>query len=341
MANIGFIADNVKKKKQDTQEEIKDIDQSAAAEKPAESDSAGSALSSLIPSAGQKDISTEQALTMGLIATLPSLLGYAVGGSAGGAAGAQAGGQGVQTMTNYMQSETAKAQQAKEYALKEKHMNTEEMFKKGELSNKQRELAMKEKELTLAYGPNSAKNAGKALAAEQTDRLASNKAALAMIDDLKQTIGSNNDYFGPVAGRLSGLNVKDSRAQGIKALSEKATQVIGKALEGGKLTDADVNRYRHVVPQLSDSPETAMEKVALLERMIHQRNAADIETFQQAGLNVANFGTPQTPNDIDIHHPKEKGKGKGIELGTKAYAAPPPPDFHKMSDEELKKYLGQ
>ena len=136
------------------------------------------------------------------------------------------------------------------------------------------------------------------------------------------------------------MNPFDTTGQTLKTQIRSVVQNIGKSLEGGKMTDSDRAYYESMLPQAKDSPEVAMGRVEVLERMLQTRKKTDLDAFGRAGLNVSNFEVP-VPNDSKILHAEAKGKkGGGVDLGTKAFAAAPAPDFHKMSDDELKKYLG-
>jgi hypothetical protein len=137
----------------------------------------------------------------------------------------------------------------------------------------------------------------KPLAAEQADKLSGHDSALKTLDDLEATINGNPDAFGPVMGRLNQLNPYDTKSKGVKALLDQAAQTIGKALEGGKMTDQDRLFYQNMLPTNANTPEIALNKVGLLRRMIEQKRQADLGTFSKAGLNVKNFA-PNTTSDL-------------------------------------------
>jgi hypothetical protein len=138
---------------------------------------------------------------------------------------------------------------------------------------------------------------GRPLAAEQTDRLAGYDASFGTVSDLRQAIQSQSDSFGPVAGRLASLNPYNTRGQATSALFKKAAQTLGKALEGGKLTDADYAKYEKMLPTMADTPAVAMQKLDQLEQMVAARRNADLDNFARAGLSVDGFQPTQLAAD--------------------------------------------
>ncbi len=63
-------------------------------------------------------------------------------------------------------------------------------------------------------------------------------------------------------------------------------QIVGKFLEEGKMTDADVPRYKAMLPTPTDSPARAAEKLTRMSEMIAQKKAAHVQALQGAGYNV-------------------------------------------------------
>lgn len=147
---------------------------------------------------------------------------------------------------------------------------------------------------------------GKPLAAEQADRLAGHDSSIKMIGDLRETLKVNKDNFGPVVGRFNSINPYSTSGQNVSAMFEKAAQVIGKALEGGKLAEGDIKRYRSMLPSQSDTPEVANEKLNQVERLVANQRNSELETYGKAGSNVENFAQT-VPRDIGVIKPKKQG----------------------------------
>lgn len=135
---------------------------------------------------------------------------------------------------------------------------------------------------------------GKELTSQQTDSLAGHGAALDQLKDIKQVIETNQDSFGPIAGRLGAMNPYNKTSQNINAMVSLAAQNIGKSLEGGKMTDQDIERYKKMLPSMSDTPDVAVAKLEQVERLVNQRKNSELSTLGKAGYNV----TAMTMGDV-------------------------------------------
>ena len=85
--------------------------------------------------------------------------------------------------------------------------------------------------------------------------------AISSLSGLKQALTENADKTGPIAGRLSAINPYDTNAQTLQAQTKQVSQIIGKALEGGKLTDQDALKYEKILPTMKDTPAVAAAKI--------------------------------------------------------------------------------
>lgn len=138
---------------------------------------------------------------------------------------------------------------------------------------------------------------GKVVPAGEAVALGSANASFQTLENVKKLYESNKDISGPLQGWVS-------KAQGIGEFGEDgkkfksydsqlnaAAQVIGKYLEGGKLTDADIDRYKKILPNNLDSPEVAEKKAIVLQNMIAQKQESETKALKQAGYNVENIET--------------------------------------------------
>lgn len=151
---------------------------------------------------------------------------------------------------------------------------------------------------------------GKPLATEQSDKLANHKAAMGLVGDLRAALTANQGELGPLAGRVAAVNPYNQRGQALQALLKKATQVIGKSLEGGKMTDKDYAKYEKMLPTQADTPATAADKLDQLERLIATQQNADLDTYQRTGLDVSKF-SPFALKEIGITKGKRSGGKNG------------------------------
>jgi hypothetical protein len=151
------------------------------------------------------------------------------------------------------------------------------------------------------------KKKGKQLASEQVNRLSEYDSSLNMLDELKSTISNNKDKFGPAKGALGKLNKYDTVSQSINASIAKANQVVGKALEGGKLAEGDAIRYQKMLADLADQPEVAIEKIDQVIKLVSDKKNSEIKTFKEAGLNVSNFANEDRPSNSLLKTEKKSG----------------------------------
>lgn len=166
---------------------------------------------------------------------------------------------------------------------------------------------------------------GRELPAGQAESIAQAKSAMKALEQAEQIVKSTEEISGPVAGRVSGLlgavgiGETGKRAAETEAQLKSRAQIIGKYLEGGKLTDEDIKRYMEIIPKMTDKPEVARAKIENLKTLLSNKYAADIESFQGSGFDVAGLPSPK-------EFSKKKQKGLMPESSTglldQAFAAP-------------------
>lgn len=148
-----------------------------------------------------------------------------------------------------------------------------------------------------------------------------------MLQDLRNTIGKNKDAFGPVTGRLGAMNPWNERSQTIDAQMRSAAQSFGRFMEGGVLRKEDEEKYRKMFPDLKDTPDVAANKLALVDRLLQQKQQGDTAALQSAGYNTGGLmgggGLVPEPPSI-LSGPKDSG---GLI-----------PSAQADSDEEMREY---
>lgn len=132
--------------------------------------------------------------------------------------------------------------------------------------------------------------------AGEVSSLGESKAALGQLDDLMTTIGDNASMVGPGAGLLSraqgaiGVGEGGKSARVIESQLNTAAQEIGRYLEGGKLTDQDIIRYkRDVLPTQYDDPDTFKRKAENLQRRIAEKARTKAESLSEAGYDLGTY----------------------------------------------------
>lgn len=127
---------------------------------------------------------------------------------------------------------------------------------------------------------------GKSLAPDKIMAVSEGNAIPQMLQDLKQTIKVNEGVFGPVSGRMAKLNPWDETSQTMEAQIRSSAQAFGRMMEGGVLRKEDEEKYRGMFPNLSDTPAVAKNKLALVERMLANKQSGNIEALKQQGYST-------------------------------------------------------
>lgn len=157
-----------------------------------------------------------------------------------------------------------------------------------ETKSKELDIAKKSKEM-------SQEKKGKMIPATTAESFASSNASLKALEAANAAVQASQAPTGPLSGRLSGLMGKleigdtGRAAKTLDAQLKLNAQSIGKYLEGGKLTDADIDRYKQMLPNLTDSPEAASEKTRLLQKLISEKQQSELEALRQSGYDVTNI----------------------------------------------------
>jgi len=156
--------------------------------------------------------------------------------------------------------------------------------------------------------------AGQRLPADKVLAVSEGQRLPNMLADLEGTIEQNQGDFGPFAGRLGSLNPYNEKAQTIDAQMRTASQTIGRHMEGGVLRKEDEEKYRKMLPTLSDSPEVARNKLALVNRMLQQKQTEDVKALKASGYDTAAFDAsrgqaPGVPSVLSAGSAKQQSGG--------------------------------
>ncbi len=137
----------------------------------------------------------------------------------------------------------------------------------------------------------------------------------------------NDKASGKFAGVTQYFGGTDAARYGDAARTN--AQVIGKFLEGGKMTDNDIPRYEGMLPTAGDSAERAKEKLDRLSLMVAQKKKAQVDALNATGYDTGSL--------------KATGKGSKFNIGGEykddktALAAPlaPKKQIEDMTDAEV------
>lgn len=111
------------------------------------------------------------------------------------------------------------------------------------------------------------------------------ESALGTLDILTKAWGEKASSTG--SGAASMLPWSQSRQY--KDQLKQAAQGIGRYLEGGKMTDADVVRYEAMLPGPWDTPERAANKINSMQSLIESKRKGQVSGLQQSGFDVSGY----------------------------------------------------
>lgn len=180
-------------------------------------------------------------------------------------------------------------------------------------------LAQEENLFKLKLGADSQKDSTKLLTASETEQLADLKDQMGSLDniysDWKSKVGPTEGVLDYAGKKISGYTPNTDVSNYKTNLKQKA-QLIGKALEGGKLTDVDFEKYIDFLPQPGDTEERAKSRVKNLKDALEKKYSQRVKTFGEAGYKVGGL-TPIENKSIDSGSSIQDGTTK--EWGGKIY----------------------
>lgn len=140
--------------------------------------------------------------------------------------------------------------------------------------------------------------------------------------EMKASTDKIRKVTGPISGVLKGNNPYKRDAQMLKNQLDISRQKIGKLLEGGKLIGADEEKYKRMMPSLSDTPVTFMDKLRNIENELKADIQINMESKSAAGYNtegvqavVDKYLSPKEAKDIDSMSDEDaikKAKAMGL-----------------------------
>lgn len=111
----------------------------------------------------------------------------------------------------------------------------------------------------------------------EVTKIADIEDSLKAVAQLGEKLPQNKGLFGPFVGRVGPMNPYNESARSMQAEVDLLRQRVGKALEGGVLRKEDEAKYKKILPELSDTPEVAANKLSQLKSMLSR----DLRTFQE------------------------------------------------------------
>lgn len=132
----------------------------------------------------------------------------------------------------------------------------------------------------------------KNLPASAAEQLGELKTQFSAAEDLYKDWSSKVGGVSSIGGYIQlrgGQYVPNTDLASYRDNLRQKAQMIGKALEGGKLTDVDYEKYIHFLPQAGDTTERAQQRIKLLMEEIAKKRANLLESYGQAGYSTGGF----------------------------------------------------
>jgi len=108
--------------------------------------------------------------------------------------------------------------------------------------------------------------------------------------DWNKNVGNETSGEWMFSGLAGSLSPWDSDVENYDDQKRVYAQAVGKALEGGKLTDEDyVNKYMKYFPANTDSPERAKNKIDILKKLLKDSYDNRVETYKDTNFNTGNL----------------------------------------------------
>jgi hypothetical protein len=169
------------------------------------------------------------------------------------------------------------------------NLRTEALAASGQAESRRHNLATEETARNSAAG-------GAKLGEGAVGRIAEIESAIGEVEKLAKLLQDNSGYMGPVMGwRASALNVNpwDQDPKKVQASIDLIRQRVGKALEGGVLRKEDEEKYRKILPTMTDMPDVAQYKLRMLAEMMRRDLTTFVDTQAKAGRRVGG-SAPET-----------------------------------------------
>lgn len=222
------------------------------------------------------------------------------------------------------QKEAERAHSLKELALKQRQEKSLDPLE-------QRKKLAEIKKIETEIGRGKMLPADKVLAIQEGAQIPN------MLQDIKKTLESSKDLFGPIAGRLAAANPYNEKASTADAQIRAASQSFGRLMEGGVLRKEDEDKYRKMFPNLSDTPEVAANKLAIVQRLLAQKQTGSIEGLRSSGYDVEGLSQPGLIPESPAILTRKQG---GLIPEAKAEAVPSEPKLKVGTVEDGHRYIG-
>lgn len=169
-------------------------------------------------------------------------------------------------------------------------------------------------EIVKVLGSSEAGGTGKKVKIPSTTvtNLTEGRTLPSVLDSLEKLINDNKSKFGIISGAnvpFSNKTFAGAASDKIKDDMSRAAQLVGKFLEGGKLAEGDINRYREMLPSLNDRNYTvSIDKLNGVRQLLQSYYNNSIEDLEGSGYDTSGF----SPIEFGSGSKKETKVIKGV-----------------------------
>jgi len=105
----------------------------------------------------------------------------------------------------------------------------------------------------------------------QLKELSDIQNSISQMQTATDLVGSYTEKMGPFQGQIGSANKYDTDSQTFQSGMEAIAQQVGKAMEGGVLRAEDVPKYKKMLPQITDTPQVAKNKILQVQKLLNSQ----------------------------------------------------------------------
>ena len=151
---------------------------------------------------------------------------------------------------------------------------------------------------------------GKRLSATDVLKVNEGNSIPTMLEDVSTMIDNNSSLFSPGTGTLRSLNPWDEQAATAAAQLKASAQAFGRYMEGGVLRKEDEAKYQKMFPQPGDTAKVAKNKLALVQRLLVQKQESNIGALKNSGYDVSGLISAQPAGGLTLPDAPKVLQGK-------------------------------
>ena len=126
------------------------------------------------------------------------------------------------------------------------------------------------------------------------------QASKTALNSLEKSIQSRKSLLGPIKGTAGKLNPYAVEAQDLQGEIDAVRQLVGKAMEEGVLRKEDEEKYKKILPKLTDTPAVALRKIENVYNLLSQKEQSRTSGLQGSGYDVSGLVSSEPAGEYDV-----------------------------------------